>query len=189
MPGLKWILCIALVVAFAGCSTTNIDWEEACTIDTAKAYQAYLQKHPDSPYAEQAQIKLEKYYYENARDAGTVMGYSSYLVKRPHGTHTREIRSKIKEMRCQDKSLVKAFPSWLKKRQYSDPKRRGSWFLDHTYIGISPSDIGRGYKAAGDDPDYPLELEWGAGHLIYYSGKGVIVGPDGISVLVGYSCP
>jgi hypothetical protein len=37
--------------------------------------------------------------------------------------------------------------------------------------------------------DYPLELEWGAGHLIYYSGKGVIVGPDGISVLVGYSCP
>jgi hypothetical protein len=185
---LKWNLFIVVILVLTGCSTTNIDWEEACTIDTPKAYHAYLQKHPDSPYAEQAELKMEKFFYDSAKGSGTVAGYSSYLVKRPNGTHAKEIRAKIKEMRCQDTSLTKAFPTWLKKGQASDPKRHGSWFLDDSYIGISPSDIGRGYKAAGDDPEYPLELEWGAGHLIYFAGRGVIIGPDGTNVLVGYTC-
>jgi len=181
-------LFIVLIMLSAGCSTTKIDWEEACTMDTPKAYQAYLNKHPDSPYAEEADLRIEKFYYQTAKDSGTVAGYASYLAKRPNGFHTKEIRSKIKQLRCQDSSLTKAFPSWLKRGQPSDPRRKGSWFLDNTYIGVPPSDIGRGYKAAGDDPDSPLELDWGAGHLIYFAGKGVIVGPDGVSVLVGYTC-
>jgi hypothetical protein len=184
----RWNLILALLFVFMGCSTTNIDWEEARNVDTVKAYQKYLQRHPNSPFSEQAQMKLEKFFYEGAKEDGTVIGYSNYLVKNRHGTHMEDIRAKLTVLRCQDPGFVKTFPSWLKKGQASDPKRRASWFLDNSYIGIPPSDIGRGYKAACDDPDYPLELEWGAGFLIYFSGRGVIIGPDGIQVLVGYSC-
>jgi hypothetical protein len=185
---LRWNLIAAILFVSMGCSTTNIDWEEASHVDTVKAYQQYLQKHPNSPYSEQAQIKLETYYYQNAKDDGTVIGYSNYLAKNSHGTHTRDIRAKLIAMRCQDTDFVKVFPSWLIKGQPSDPNRHASWFLDNSYIGISPGDIGRGYKAACDDPEYPLELEWGVGHLILFSGRGVIVGPDGVKVLVGYPC-
>jgi hypothetical protein len=185
---LRWNLIVAILFVSIGCSTTNIDWEEASNVDTVKAYQKYLQKHPNSPYSDQAQIKLETFFYENAKADGTVIGYSKYLAKNRYGTHTEDIRAKLKAIRCQDPSFVKVFPSWLIKGQTSDPKRHASWFLANSYIGISPSDIGRGYKAACDDPEYPLELEWGAGFLMYFSGRGVIVGPDGTQVLVGYSC-
>ncbi len=188
MSILRWNLILVILFASMGCSTTNIDWEEARNIDTVKAYQYYLQKHPNSPFSEQAQIRLETFFYENAKEDGTVIGYSNYLAKNRHGTHTENIRAKLKAIRCQDHSFAKAFPSWLIKGQPSDPNRHASWFLDNSYIGIPPSDIGRGYKAACDDPEYPLELEWGAGVLIYFSGRGVIVGHDGIQVLVGYSC-
>ena len=188
MSILRWNLILAILLVSMGCSTTNIDWEEARNVDTIKSYQHYLQKHPNSPFSEQAQIKLETFFYEMAKEDGTVIGYSKYLAKNRHGTHTEDIRVRLKAIRCQDTGFVKVFPSWLKKGLTSDPKRHSSWFLDDTYIGISPSDIGRGYKAACDDPEYPLELQWGAGFLMYFSGRGVIVGPDGTQVLVGYSC-
>lgn len=188
MSALRFLLFIAVVAAFSGCSTTKIDWEEATTIDTPKAYITYLQKHPDSPYTEEAQLKLEKFYYESAKETGTVAGYSSYLVKRPNGTHIKDARNRIRDMRCHDSTLTQTFPPWITKGQPSDPMRKASWYLDNSYIGVPPSDIGRGYKAAGDDPDYPLELGWTAGSLIYFSGRGVIAGPDGTLVLVGYTC-
>jgi len=34
-----------------------------------------------------------------------------------------------------------------------------------------------------------MDLAWEPGHLVYFSGRGVIVGPDGTAVLVGYNCP
>ena len=171
-----------------GCTTTNVDWEEAHNINTSKSYQIFLQKHPDSEYSEQARVKLESLFYENAKEAGSISGYSSYLVKSPKGSHAGIVRARIKEIRCQDPTLMKTFPAWLKKGMPNDPQRSASWYLADSYIGITPGDIGRGYKATGDDPDLPLELEWGAGYLIYFGGKGVIIGPDGKGVLLGYDC-
>ena len=183
---LRWNIIFVLLLI--GCSTTNIDWEEAHNIDTEKAYQNFLQKHPNSEYSELAKVKLETIDYENAKETDTVNGYSFYLLKCPHGTHVKEVRARLKDIRCNDPGYVKIFPSWLKKGLSTDPNRHASWYLANSYIGIEPNDIGRGYKDAGDDPEFPLELDWGAGQLIYYSGKGVIIGPNGKGVLVGYHC-
>jgi hypothetical protein len=184
-----WISTIIIILAgISGCTTTNVDWEEARNINTLKSYQVFLQKHPNSEYSEQAQSRLETLIYENAKESGTITGYASYLVKCPRCSNAGTARKKIKELRCQDTGLTRVFPSWLKKGKSTDPERSASWYLADSYIGIEPSDIGRGYKATGDDPDYPLEFEWSAGCLIYYGGRGVIVGPDGKGVLLGYDC-
>jgi len=188
MSYLRLLLIPALISALFGCSTTKIDWEMTTSINTPKAYQEFLAKHPDSEYTQQAQLKLEPMIYQKALDEGTVAIYSSYLMKLPQGEHVKDIRAKIKETRCQNPDIVKVFPEWLKQGKPNDPERRASWLLDDSFVGAAPSNIGRGFKASGDDPDYPLELGWGAGHLIYYNGRGVIVGPDGTQVLVGYTC-
>jgi hypothetical protein len=188
MSYLKWLLIPALIAVLFGCSTTKIDWEMASGINTAKAYQEFLAKHPDSEYTQKAQVKLEPMIYQKALDEGTATVYSSYLMKLPQGEHTKEIRAKLQEVRCQDPNIGKTFPEWLKKGKPNDPERRASWLLDNSFIGAAPSNIGRGFRACGDDPESPLELGWGAGHLIYYDGRGVIVGPDGKQVLVGYTC-
>lgn len=176
----------AFLLMCAGCSTTHVDWEETCAFNTPRAYQTYILKHPDSPYSEEARRKLDNIYYTQAMESATVAAYSQYLARSPQGAHAQELRTRIITMRKQDRRLVRTFPSWLKKGVASDPNRKSSWFLDTSYIGILPSDIGRGYKAAGDDPEHPMELFWEGNHLIYFGGCGVIVGPDGLSVLVGY---
>ena len=188
MSTLRWAVVMILFFELIGCTTTNVDWQEARNIDTPKAYKDFLNKHPQCEYSEQASMRLETLCYERSMEAGTTAGYSEYLVKFSQSAHAKDIRTRLKELRCNDKSFIRTFPSWLRLGQASDPKRHASWLLSNSYIGIPPSDIGRNYRACGDDPDYPLELEWGAGHLIYFSGRGIIVGPDGKYVLVGYDC-
>lgn len=188
MTTLKWYVMMVLILGVAGCSTTRIDWDMARGIGTIEAYQEFLNKHPDSEFSAQAQQELEPLSYKKALDAGTAEAYSAYLVKFPRKAHAEEVRVRLRENRCQDPGMLRKFPSWIQRGDPADPQRRVSWILDNSYIGIRPGDIGRGYKATNDDPVSLLEMGWGPGHLIYYSGRGVIVGPDGTKVLVGYSC-
>ena len=187
MSYLRWVLIPAIAFSLIGCATTKIDWEIANRVNTPKAYKEFLEKHPDSEFSKQAEARMEPIIYQKAVDEGKVGSFSSYLVKLPHGAHITDARKKIQEARCLDPNIIQTFPSWLRKGKANEPERHASWLLDKSFIGAS-GDIGRGYKAIGDDPAYPLELGWGAGHLIYYDGKGVIVGPDGTQVLVGYDC-
>lgn len=184
----RWILVLLLVFGLMGCCTTKIDWEMARGINTFESYQEFLKKHPDTEFSEEAHAKLEPLAYQKAIDTDTAAGYSAYLMKYPQGGHSDEVRDTLNEIRCQDPGLVKNFPSWLKKGKRSDPEVRPRWFLGESYIGAHPSSIGKGYKAAGDDPSFPIEIELGPGYLVYYGGRGIIVGADGTNVLVGYGC-
>ena len=182
------MVIIVIISALMGCSTTKIDWEMAHGTNTIKAYQEFLKKHPNSEFSEQARAKIEPLSYQKAIDTDTLNGYSSYLMAYPQGAHVEELRAKIEEIRCQDPNLTTKFPSWLKKGKHSDPEIRPRWFLGESYIGVQPSSIGRGFKAAGDDPVFPIEIELGPDYLVYYGGRGIIVGSNGVNVLVGYDC-
>ncbi|HPR54541.1 MAG TPA: hypothetical protein PLV84_05375 [Deltaproteobacteria bacterium] len=184
-------LCIMFVsfLGISGCSTVHIDWDMATSINTIEAYDEFLRKHPDSEFTAQALKKVEPMRYQKALDLGTSTGFSTYLLKYPKGVYAKKVRSKLRSIRCADPDLAREeVPSWLKMGDAADPLHRTSWYLDKSYIGVAPSDIGRGYKAACDDPDYPLDLAWEPGVIVYFSGRGVIVGPDGTTVLVGYEC-
>lgn len=183
-----WALLV-IVSGILGCSTVHIDWDMATSINTIEAYDEFLRKHPDSEFTEQALEKVEPMRFQKALEEGTVRGLSVYLARYERGRYEKQARSRLRSLRCADQSLMRdGMPAWLVKGDPSDPIHRTSWYLDRSYIGVQPSDIGRGYKAACDDPDYPLDLAWESGHLVYFGGRGVIVGPDGTAVLVGYDC-
>lgn len=185
---LRWSLILVFIFGLIGCATTKEDWGNAQNLNTIEAYQEFLQKYPNSGFSKEAQTKLEPLYYQMAKDTNTAISYSAYLARYPQGVHTDEVRAKLKESRCLETSMVRSFQSWLRKGQLSDPQRGGRLTLGDTYIGIPPSNIGQGYKVAGDDPAYPIQIEWGRDYLIYLGGRGIIVGQDGITVLVGYEC-
>ena len=176
------------IFALSGCSTTRIDWEMAGKINTIKAYQNFVHEHPDSEFSGQARAKLEYLYYQRAKDALAVIDCSIYLLKYPQGTHAEEVRVELEDIRCKDPSLMKNLPAWLRKGNPSDPQSQPRWLLRDAYIGVQPGRIASGFKAAGDDPAFPMEIEVGSGYLVYYGGRGIIEGPGDITVLVGYDC-
>ncbi|MCU0577594.1 MAG: hypothetical protein MUD15_12355 [Desulfobacterota bacterium] len=187
----KFCLCFVFIfsLGIAGCSTVHIDWDMATAINTMESYDEFLKKHPDTEFTQQALAKVEPMRFQKAVEEGSAKGFSAYLARYPQGSYAREIRSRLKTLRCSDKTLLRNDPPpWMKKGNTSDPLHRTSWYLDKSYMGVAPSEIGRGYKATCDDPDYPMDLAWEPGHLVYFGGRGVIVGPDGTPVLVGYDC-
>jgi len=177
-----------LIFALSGCSTTRIDWEMAGKINTIKAYQNFVHEHPDSEFSGQARAKLEYLYYQRAKERLAAVDCSIYLLKYPQGTHAEEVRAELEDIRCKDPSLMKNFPAWLRKGSPSDPQSQPRWLLKDAYIGVQPGRIASGFKAAGDDPAFPMEIEVGSGYLVYYGGRGIIEGPGDITVLVGYDC-
>jgi hypothetical protein len=182
-------LIAGLVSIAFGCTTVNIDWEMANSIDTVDAYEEFLQKHPDSPYTEEAMKRVEPMRLKRAFEDGTTRALTAYLVRYPDSTHVHAVRARLKELRCSDTSLKKkAYPSWLRVAPPDDPLHRSSWYLDRSYLGIQPGSIGRGFKATCDDPLFPFDLAWDKDRLVYFGGRGVIVGPDGTPVLLGYDC-
>ncbi len=189
MKPLSLFVSFVCMLVLAGCSTVNMDWEKALSINTLEAYDEFLRKYPDSEYTQQALQKVEPMRFQKAKEDGTTRGYSLYLMRYPDGSSARKARAQLKALRCADRTLVKeGSPAWLRRGDDSHPLRRTSFYLDNSYIGVEPSDIGRGYKACCDDPDFPLDLMWEQDHLVYFGGKGVIVGPDGTQMLMGYDC-
>lgn len=183
------IAAAVLAALLHGCSTVRLDWDTANAINTVEAYEEFLLKHPDSEFTAEAMKRVEPMRYQRALDEGSVKGLAQYLVHYPNGRYAAAIRARIKELRCSDPDLRKKnYPSWLAVRQTTDPLHRSSWYLDRSYVGRDPQNIGRGFKATCDDPEYPLDLAWDKDILAYFGGKGVIVGPDGVPVLVGYDC-
>jgi hypothetical protein len=64
-------------------------------VNTIKAYQEFLKKHPDSEFSEEAKAKLEPLAYQKAVDTDTLQGYAAYLIQYPQGAHKDESRARI----------------------------------------------------------------------------------------------
>jgi len=189
MNMIRTIPTLLLAACIAGCSTVHIDWDTANALNTIEGYEEFLQKHPDSEFTEEALQRVEPMRYQKAMDEGTTKGLTLYLLRYPNGRYASVVRSRIKDLRCQDPALRKKdYPSWLRIGSASDRLHRSSWYLDRSYVGKDPANIGRGFRASYDDPAFPLDLAWDKDHLVYFGGRGVIVGPDGTAVLVGYDC-
>ncbi len=54
------ILAATALLALPGCSRVKDDWKAAQGADTSEAYQDFLQQHPDSEFAVQAQSRLKQ---------------------------------------------------------------------------------------------------------------------------------
>ena len=146
--------------------------------------------YPQSKLVPEAKSKIEnieKLSFQEAKEINKAIGYSIFLKEFPNGIYANEVRNILNEIRCSDPNLSRKFTTSLRKGELNDQQFGARWTLSSGVVGGPPLKTG-GYKMVCDDPLFPIQIEWRLGYIIYLGGKGVIVGPDGISVLVGYKC-
>lgn len=205
---LKKIWCFIIVIMIAGCATNQKSWEEVRQINTQSEYRDFINRNSNSSHIEEARAQWsllteqqEKNDYDRAIAENTYEAYESFLEKHNSrsyfsqithrdGKYEDDVRSRmemvkddyyerLKARRCADSSLTKTFPKWLKKKDPNEPQR-GDLITMGKGIRLA------GYHFMSDDPEIRVEVR--SGYWIYYDGRGVIKGPDGIRVLVGYDC-
>jgi cell division septation protein DedD len=96
-------ICLVAIVlgtlALAGCSRESADWKSASAADTAEAYQQFLQQHPKSTNAVQAQARIAQIGddrdWQAAAAADTRDAYGQYLAQHADGKWAQEARIRI----------------------------------------------------------------------------------------------
>jgi cell division septation protein DedD len=94
------LMAIALgLAALAGCSHESADWKSATAADTAEAYQQFLQQHPKSANAVQAQARIEQIAddrdWQAAAAADTRDAYEQFVAQHPDSKWAQEARIRI----------------------------------------------------------------------------------------------
>jgi cell division protein FtsN len=92
-------LCCVVLVALAGCSRQQSDWEKTRAANTTEAYESFLKKYPSGEFTAQAQARVKELYEEHdwqkARDVDTVEAYQAFLKQYPEGKWTEEARIRV----------------------------------------------------------------------------------------------
>jgi len=96
-------ICLVAIVlgtlALAGCSRESADWKSATAADSAEAYQQFLQQHPKSANAGQAQARIAQIGddrdWQAAAAADTRDSYGQYLTQHAQGKWAQEARIRI----------------------------------------------------------------------------------------------
>jgi cell division septation protein DedD len=96
-------ICLVGIVlgtlALAGCSHESADWKTATAADSAKAYQQFLQQHPKSANAAQAQARIAQIAddrdWQAAAAADTREAYGQYVAQHADGKWAQEARIRI----------------------------------------------------------------------------------------------
>jgi hypothetical protein len=94
------LMAIALgTLALAGCNRESADWKSASAADTTEAYQQFLQQHPKSANAAQAQTRIQQiaddHDWQAAAAADTRDAYQQFLAQHADSKWAQEARIRI----------------------------------------------------------------------------------------------
>lgn len=96
-------ICLVAIVlgtlALAGCNRESADWKSATAADTAEAYQQFLQQHPKSANAVQAQVRLQQIAadrdWQAAAAADTRDAYEQFVAQHADSKWAQEARIRV----------------------------------------------------------------------------------------------
>jgi cell division protein FtsN len=93
------VLSLGAVLATAGCSRQQSDWQKTRTANTTDAYELFLKKYPSGEFTAQAQARVKELYeerdWQKARDTDTLEAYQAFLKQYPEGKWTEEARIRV----------------------------------------------------------------------------------------------
>jgi len=94
------LMAIALgTLALAGCNRESADWKSASAADSTEAYQQFLQQHPKSANAAQAQTRIQQiaddHDWQAAAAADTRDAYQQFLAQHADSKWAQEARIRI----------------------------------------------------------------------------------------------
>jgi len=87
------------MLALAGCSRQQSDWQKTRETNTAEAYEQFLKKYPSGEFTAQAEARVKELYeerdWQKARDADTPEAYQAFVKQYPEGKWTEEARIRV----------------------------------------------------------------------------------------------
>lgn len=96
------ILCLVLTLALIGCDRQGDAWEEAQQQDTIAAYEAFIERYPESPEAEQARARVESLRTEQAWNEtlqrNTAEAYREFIEAHPGADMVDEARDRLETL-------------------------------------------------------------------------------------------
>lgn len=91
-----WVLGL---VGLSACGSSQSDWSQASATHTVASYQAFIDKHPNTPQSVQARNRIaalqDEQSWAQALQAESADAFQSYLQQRPSGIHADEARDRI----------------------------------------------------------------------------------------------
>jgi cell division protein FtsN len=92
-------VALTALLAMAGCSRQQSDWQKTRETNTADAYEQFLKKYPSGEFTAQAEARAKELYeerdWQKARDADTPEAYQAFLKQYPQGKWTEEARIRV----------------------------------------------------------------------------------------------
>jgi cell division protein FtsN len=95
----RWLVCVVVAGSLWGCGSTEADWQRANAAGSLTAYQAFLDRHPNGPHADEARnhilVMQDDQVWLQAQNVNTPESYQQYLLKEPNGKRARQANERI----------------------------------------------------------------------------------------------
>jgi hypothetical protein len=92
-------VCLAVAIMLVACSSAQSDWRKASASNTVAAYQAFLDKHPNTAQSVEARNRIraveDEQAWIQAQQANTVQAFQDYAERIPPGLHVAEAKDRI----------------------------------------------------------------------------------------------
>jgi len=73
-------------------------WEQARSSDSARGYESFLKRYPESLHKAEVQQRLEDISWEQARSSDTTKEYESFLKRYPESLHKAEAQQRLEDI-------------------------------------------------------------------------------------------
>jgi len=98
--------CWVAVLLLTACGSTQMDWNQARAMNTVAAYEAFIDKHPNTPESVEAHQQIatlnDAWAWAQALRASSLDSFESYLQQWSSGLHAPEARARIDTMERTD---------------------------------------------------------------------------------------
>jgi hypothetical protein len=98
---IRWLMpaVVCAAAALSACNMAKYDWNKATAANTLQSYETFLQEHPHSKYADNAQGRIlalrDEQAWSAAQATHTIAAYNAYLNAWSGGVHVSDVPYQI----------------------------------------------------------------------------------------------
>lgn len=105
-------LIVLFAVVLSSCANPDRDWQRATQADTTEAYDAFVRRHPNSPFADEARAGIERIAFEEAAGVGTIEALQSFLNRFDDGALASRALTQLERLEFDRARQGSSVDSW-----------------------------------------------------------------------------
>ncbi len=107
---------MAAALMVVGCATVQSQWKTAVATNTLDGYHTFADKHAKSPYADSAQLAIERLRFDDAARQSSIAAYQAFVKDYPKSTQVAKANDRIDELQFKDAAAantIAAYKSYI----------------------------------------------------------------------------